>query len=60
MTMTDSIHNRLYSIKEAAVYLGRSMWSIREMIWAGKIPCVKDGKRIFPDIRDMDDWIEDH
>lgn len=52
------ITKRLYSIKEAAVYLGRSTWSVREMIWAGKIPYIKDGKRIFVDIRDLDEWIE--
>jgi excisionase family DNA binding protein len=35
-----------FSIKEGAVYLGRSVWAIREMLWAGKMPYVKDGKRI--------------
>lgn len=52
------IAKRLYSIKEAAVYLGRTEWALREMIWAGKLPYVKDGKRILLDIRDMDEWIE--
>lgn len=52
------ITKRLYSLQEAAVYLGRSTWSVREMIWAGKIPYIKDGKRIFVDIRDLDEWIE--
>lgn len=49
---------RLYNIKEGAVYLGRSVWALREMLWAGKMPYVKDGKRILLDIRDMDDWID--
>jgi len=49
---------RLYSIQDASVYLGRSIWAIREMIWAGKIPCVRDGKRVLIDIQDMDTWIE--
>lgn len=49
---------RLYSIREASVYLGRSVWAVREMIWAGKLPYVRDGKRILLDIRDMDAWIE--
>lgn len=51
-------NKRLYSIKEASEYLGRSVWAIREMLWAGKIPYVKDGKRILLDIQDMNDWIE--
>lgn len=49
---------RLYSIKEAGTYLGRSTWSVREMLWAGKLPYIKDGKRIFVDILDMERWIE--
>lgn len=49
---------RLYSIKEASVYLGRSVCAVREMLWAGKIPYVKDGRRILIDINDMDEWIE--
>ncbi|MHB9099864.1 MAG: excisionase family DNA-binding protein [Syntrophales bacterium] len=52
------IPKRLYSIKESAVYLGRSVWAVREMLWAGKIPFVKDGRRMLLDIRDMDTWIE--
>jgi len=49
---------RLYNIKEASIYLGRTVWAVREMLWAGKMPYVKDGKRILLDIRDMDSWIE--
>jgi len=28
------------------------------MIWAGKLPCIKDGRRILLDIRDMDEWVD--
>ncbi len=49
---------RLYSVKEAAKYLGRTVWAVREMLWAGKMPYVKDGRRILIDIHDMDEWIE--
>ena len=49
---------RLYSVKEAAVYLGRSTSAVREMIWAGKLPSVRADRRIFLDIYDMDDWID--
>ena len=49
---------RLYSIKEASVYLGRSVCAVREMIWAGKLPYIKDGRRILLDLYDMDEWIE--
>jgi len=51
---------RLYTLKEAARYLGRSEWSMRELIWAGKIPIVRgDGARkIFLDIKDLDAYIK--
>jgi excisionase family DNA binding protein len=49
---------RLYSIAEAAVYLGRTARAVREMLWGGKMPYIKDGKRILVDIRDMDIWID--
>jgi excisionase family DNA binding protein len=49
---------RLFSIPEAAFYLGRSVDALREMIWAGKIPCVRDGRRVLVDIEDMNKWIE--
>ncbi len=52
------INKRLYSIPEAAAYLGRSVWSMREMVWAGKLPAVRDGRRIFIDLEDMNRWIE--
>jgi len=52
------LKKRLYSIPEAAEYLGRSVWSIRELIWAGKLPSVKVGRRIHLDIIDLDNWIE--
>ena len=54
----DRLSKRLYNLKEAAVYLGRSVWAVREMLWNGKIPYVKDGKRILVDIQDMDTWID--
>lgn len=52
------VPKRLFNVKESAVYLGRTVWAVREMLWAGKMPFVKDGKRILLDIRDMDDWID--
>ena len=57
-TNTSRLPKRLYNLKEAAVYLGRSVWAVREMLWAGKIPYIKDGKRIMVDIQDVDAWID--
>ena len=51
------IQKRLYSIKEAGLYLGRSAWSVAEMLRTGRIPYVSDGKRRFLDIKDLESWI---
>jgi excisionase family DNA binding protein len=53
-----NIGKRLYSIEEAAIYLGRSPWGVRELIWGGKIPSVKVGRRVHLDINDLDFFIE--
>jgi len=52
------LKKRLYSISEAAEYLGRSVWSVRELIWHGKLPSVKADRRVHLDIIDLDQWIE--
>ncbi|MGA3172943.1 MAG: helix-turn-helix domain-containing protein [Syntrophorhabdales bacterium] len=49
---------RLYSVPEAAFYLGRTVDALREIIWAGKLPYVKDGRRVLVDVKDMDEFIE--
>lgn len=50
---------RLYTLKEAAEYLGRSVWSMRDLIWSGIIPVVKQegGRKIYLDIVDMEEFI---
>ncbi len=49
---------RLYTLKEAAKYLGRSEWSMRELIWSRAIPVVRVGRKIFLDIEDLNDFIK--
>lgn len=56
--INNPLSKRLYNVEEAALYLGRSVWGIREMIYAGKLPIIKDGRRVLLDIADMDKWIE--
>jgi len=55
---TPQLPKRLYSEKESAKYLGRSVWAVREMRYSGKIRYIKDGKRVFFDVLDLDAWIE--
>lgn len=49
---------RLYSVPEAACYLGRTVDALREIMWSGRLPYVKDGRRVLIDVRDMDEFIE--
>ena len=51
-------YKRLYSIAEAAHYLGRSTWSVRRLIWSGELPQVRAGGRVHVDVQDLDEFIE--
>jgi excisionase family DNA binding protein len=57
--MPNPLSKRLYTLQEAANYLGRSVWGMRELIWSGIIPVVRpDGRRkIYLDIIDLDSFI---
>ena len=48
---------RLFTLKEAARYLGRSEWGMRELIWARKIPVVREARKIYLDIHDLNEYI---
>jgi excisionase family DNA binding protein len=58
MSQTPRVTKRLYSIEEAAQYLGRSEWGIRRLIWDGHLPHILHGRRIHLDLADMDTFIE--
>jgi lipoate-protein ligase A len=58
--ISTSSGKRLYTLKEAAVYLGRSEWGMRELMWKRMIPVVRPdgGRKVFFDILDLDAFIE--
>lgn len=58
--MGEAVSKRLYSVKEAGRYLGRSPWAIRHLIWGGHLPQVRQGRRVMIDVVDMDQFIEKH
>ncbi len=58
MTPQAKLLKRLYNIPEAAVYLGRSTWSVRRLIWDGQLPSVRAGGRVHLDVQDLDQFIE--
>jgi hypothetical protein len=60
------IHNplgkRLFTLKEASEYLGRSIWGVRDLIWSQVIPVVKQGgcRKMYLDVNDLDAFIENN
>jgi excisionase family DNA binding protein len=56
--ISSPLSKRLYTLPEAATYLGRTIWSMRELVWKGSIPIVREGKRIFIDMKDLDQYIQ--
>jgi len=52
--------SRLLPLKEAAKWLGLTVWAMRERIWAGDIPVVRfpGGRKMYLDIRDLESFIE--
>ena len=48
---------RLFTLQEAAHYLGRSVWRMRELIWARKIPVVREARKIYLDIQDLEEYV---
>lgn len=51
------LEKRLYNLEEASVYLGRPIFSIRGLIWKGVLPFVRDGRRMYLDLVDLDEYI---
>ncbi len=49
---------RLFSQKEAAIYLGISYWMLRDLIFRGEIPCVRMKRRVLLDLVDLDAYID--
>ena len=53
------LRKRLYTLKEGAEYLGRSVWGMRDLVWSGRIPVVKEveGRKIFIDVLDLEAYV---
>jgi len=55
-----SVKRRLFTVEEAAAYMGRSEEAMQHMIAGGKIPTVRVDRRVFVDVRDLDKLIDNH
>jgi excisionase family DNA binding protein len=52
------LSKRLYTLKEAGVYIGLSHWTIRSLIHSGQLAYIRLGRRILIDLRDLDDLLD--
>jgi len=54
------LYKRMYTVKEAAIYLGLSEWTVRSLIWSGTLPFMKveGGRKQVLDIHDLDAYID--
>ena len=51
------VHPALLSVKEAAVYLGRSEQAVQHLVFEKELPVVRVGRRVHLDKKDLDSWI---
>ena len=51
---------RLLPLKDAAAWLGLTVWAMRERIWAGQIPVVQfpGGRKQYIDTQDLEKFIQ--
>jgi excisionase family DNA binding protein len=49
---------RLLNVRQAAAYLGATVWFVRSLVWASAVPHVVFGKRILIDKQDLDKFVE--
>ncbi len=60
--LRDVMLKRLLSVPEAAIYLGRGIDAVRELIYRRELRVVQRGERgkVYIDKADLDTWIEKH
>jgi hypothetical protein len=51
---------RLLSIQDLTVHYGATPWFWRSQIWAGRLPFVQVGRKLFVDRLDTEAFIERH
>jgi excisionase family DNA binding protein len=49
---------RLLTMEQAGEYLGRSRESMQHLVSSGKLPTVRSDRRVFLDVKDLDEWIQ--
>ena len=55
---SSAVRPRLLGVREAALYLSLSHWTVRQLVWDGQLPAVRIGRRLLFDVRDLDALID--
>lgn len=50
--------SRLLTLEDAAAYLAVSVWTVRDLVWKGRLPVVRFTRRLHFDRRDLDRLID--
>ena len=58
LTLVPKIHPRLLTVKQAAVYIGRSSNAVYKLVHRLEIPFIRRGRNLRFDVRELDKWIE--
>ena len=53
-----TITPRLFTVAEAAKYLGRSKVYVQHLVAQRRLPVVREGGRVFLDVRELNRWID--
>ncbi len=51
-------NRRLLTLEQAAAYLALSTWTVRDLVWKGRLPVVRLTRRLHFDRRDLDRLID--
>ena len=55
---TESLTTRCFNVKQAAQYLGCTVWFIRSQIWANKLRGIKLGARLLVPREELDAFVD--
>ena len=57
-TLLTTARAGVFALEEAAAYLALSTWTVRDLVWKGRLPVVRLTRRLHFDRRDLDRLID--
>ncbi len=52
------VEARLLNVKQAASYLGTTVWQIRSLTWDKKLAGIRLGQRLLFDVKELDKFVD--